>query len=188
MIRTARSTGRGSPLPRGEFEIPLVIADRAFFTDGELDFPRESPNPFLPYWDAEDESNVVVVNGKAWPNLNVQRRQYRFRLLAASNMRIWQFQFAARPLDGEFLPFTIIGSDGGYLPRPRVVDRFTAGITERTDLLVRLLPVRARHADLHAEHDAGRGRRRDHRGRPRDRGSGHAVHGRRQHAAFPRRR
>jgi FtsP/CotA-like multicopper oxidase with cupredoxin domain len=125
----------GSPLPRGEFEIPLVIADRAFFTDGELDFPRESPNPFFPYWDAEDESNVVVVNGRAWPNLNVRRRQYRFRVLAASNMRMWQFQFQLGGLDGEFLPFTIVGSDGGYLPRPLQADRFTAGITERTDLL-----------------------------------------------------
>jgi FtsP/CotA-like multicopper oxidase with cupredoxin domain len=124
-----------SPLPRGEFEVPLVIADRAFFTDGELNFPRVSPNPFFPYWDAEDESDVVIVNGRAWPNMNVRRRQYRFRVLAASNMRVWQFQFQLGSLDGEFLPFTIIGADGGYLPRPLPADRFTAGITERTDLL-----------------------------------------------------
>jgi FtsP/CotA-like multicopper oxidase with cupredoxin domain len=125
-----------TPLPRGEFEIPLVVADRAFFTDGELNFPRESQNPFLPYFEAEDESDVVVVNGKAWPNLNVQRRQYRFRVLAASNMRVWQFQFQLGSLDGEFLPFTVIGSDGGYLPAPLEVDRFKAGITERSDILV----------------------------------------------------
>jgi|GEM_PF-1182048 len=124
-----------SPLPRGEFEISLTVTDRAFFTDGELDFPRESDNPHLPYWQAEDESNVVVVNGKVWPNLNVKRRQYRFRVLAASNMRLWQFQFQLGGLDGEFLPFTIVGSDGGYLPRPVVVDRFKAGITERNDVL-----------------------------------------------------
>jgi FtsP/CotA-like multicopper oxidase with cupredoxin domain len=124
---------QSSPLPRGQFEIPLAIADRAFFTDGELDFPRESDNPFLPYWQAEDESNVVVVNGKVWPNLNVQRRQYRFRLLAASNMRVWQFQFDH---NGTFLPFTVVGSDGGYLPAPRVVDRLTMSITERNDILV----------------------------------------------------
>jgi len=123
----------GSPLPRGEFEIPLAIADRAFFTDGELDFPRESRNPFFPYMEAEDESNVVVVNGKTWPNLNVTRRQYRFRLLAASNMRVWQFQFEHK---GTFLPFTVVGSDGGYLPAPRVVDRVIMGITERNDILV----------------------------------------------------
>lgn len=126
-----------SPLPRGEFEIPLAISDRAFFTDGELDFPRVSDNPHLAYWQAEDESNVVMVNGKVWPNLNVKRRQYRFRLLGASNMRLWQFQFELGSVgSGTFLPFTVIGSDGGYLPAPRVIDRVIMGITERNDILV----------------------------------------------------
>jgi len=126
-----------SPLPRGEFEIPLAISDRAFFTDGELDFPRVSDNPHLAYWQAEDESNVVIVNGRVWPNLNVKRRQYRFRLLGASNMRVWQFQFELNQVgSGTFLPFTVIGSDGGYLPEPKVIDRVIMGITERNDILV----------------------------------------------------
>jgi FtsP/CotA-like multicopper oxidase with cupredoxin domain len=124
-----------SPLPRGRFEIPLLVATRSFFTDGELDFPRVGRSPFFPYMEAEDLSQVVIVNGKAYPNLNVQRRQYRFRTLAASNVRFFQFQFQLGGLNGEFLPFTIIGSDGGYLPAPRVVDRVTLGITERADIL-----------------------------------------------------
>ena len=68
-----------------------------------------------------------------WPNLNVQRRQYRFRMLAADNTRVYKFQFDN---NGTFLPFTIIGSDGGYLPAPQVVDELTLGITERADVLV----------------------------------------------------
>lgn len=122
-----------SPLPKGEFEIPLIIFDRAFFTDGELNFPRASDNPDLAYWQAETEADVVVVNGKVWPNLNVKRQQYRFRVLAASNERVWTFQFDN---NGAFVPFTIIGSDGGYLPAPQVVDEVTQGITERADILV----------------------------------------------------
>jgi FtsP/CotA-like multicopper oxidase with cupredoxin domain len=126
----------GSPLPRGAFEIPLAISDRAFLTNGELDFIRVGANPHQPYFDAEDESNVVLVNGKTWPNLNVQRRQYRLRTLAASNMRMWQFQFELGLFSEEFLPFTIIGADGGYLPAPLVVDRVLMGITERADILI----------------------------------------------------
>lgn len=122
-----------SPLPRGQFEIPLLVASRTFFTDGELDFPRVSQNPLFPYWEAEDLSQVSVVNGKAWPNLNVKRRQYRFRLLVGSNQRIFRFQFDN---NGTVLPFTVIGSDGGYLPQPRVVDSIFMGITERNDILV----------------------------------------------------
>ena len=123
-----------SPLPKGQFEIPLVFFDRSFFTDGELNFPRESDDTdLLPYWQAEDGADVSLVNGKVWPNLNVQRRQYRFRMLAADNTRVFNFQFDH---GGTFLPFTIIGSDGGYLPAPQVVDELTLGITERADVLV----------------------------------------------------
>ncbi len=123
-----------SPLPKGDFEIPLVFFDRSFFTDGELDFPRESDDTdLLPYWQAEDGANVSLVNGKVWPNLNVKRRQYRFRMLAADNTRVFNFQFDH---NGTFVPFTIIGSDGGYLPAPQVVDEVTLGITERADVLV----------------------------------------------------
>ena len=127
----------GSPLPRGEFEIPLAVSDRAFLADGELDFPRVSDNPHLAYWQAEDESNVVIVNGKVWPNLNVKRRQYRFRVLGASNMRVWQFQFF---LEDTAVPFTVIGADGGYLPAPLVVDRVKSTITERNDILFDFSP------------------------------------------------
>ena len=121
-----------TPLPTGQFEIPLVFFDRSFFTDGEMDFPRESDNPERAYWQAEDGANVSLVNGKVWPNLNVQRRQYRFRMLAADNTRVFNFQFDA---NGTFVPFTIVGSDGGYLPAPQVVDEVTLGITERADVL-----------------------------------------------------
>ena len=34
------------------------------------------------------------------------------------------------------MPFTIIGSDGGYLPAPQVITTFTFAITERADILV----------------------------------------------------
>ena len=106
---------------------------RAFFTDGELNFPRSSDNPERAYWQAEDEADVNLVNGKVWPNLNVKRRQYRFRVLAADNGRVYRLQFDR---NGTLVPFTIIGSDGGYLPAPQVVEEVTLGITERADILV----------------------------------------------------
>ena len=87
----------------------------------------------MAYWQAEDEADVSLVNGTVWPNLNVQQRQYRFRMLAADNTRVFNFQFDN---NGTFVPFTIIGSDGGYLPAPQVVEEVTLGITERADILV----------------------------------------------------
>jgi hypothetical protein len=39
-----------SPLPKGQYEIPLVFFNRSFFTDRELNFPRTGLNATNPYW------------------------------------------------------------------------------------------------------------------------------------------
>src|SRR5262249_39228728 len=129
--------------PTGQFEIPLTVFTRAFFTDGELNFPpdrgtlsagNEAPDN-IAYWTPAEKSDTVEVNGVAWPNLNVQRRQYRFRLLAAGNNELFFFQFENEST-GDIIPFTLIGSDGGYLPAPVATDGIELGITERADILV----------------------------------------------------
>jgi FtsP/CotA-like multicopper oxidase with cupredoxin domain len=122
--------GPASPLPSGRFEIPIVIQDRGFFTDGELNFARTGLNPQNPYWTVAVPSNTNVVNGRVWPNLNVDRRTYRFRVLIAPNERLYTLTFS------NGMPFTIIGTDGGYLPAPKTVTSMLIGITERADILV----------------------------------------------------
>jgi FtsP/CotA-like multicopper oxidase with cupredoxin domain len=128
--------GPNSPLPKGEFEIPLVIQAKAFFTDGELEFPRggvDRANFKNAYWDPGDDSDINLVNGKVWPNLNVKRQQYRFRALSASNGRTFNIQLDNA---GTVVPFTLIGSDGGFLPAPQVVTSSKLSTTERADILV----------------------------------------------------
>jgi len=117
-------------LPRGRYEIPLSIADKGFFTDGELNFARVGINPDNPYWSVVIPSNTIVVNGSVWPNLNVERHQYRFRILLAPTANLYEFAF------DNAMSFTIIGSDGGYLPRPEAVQSLRLGVTERADILV----------------------------------------------------
>jgi FtsP/CotA-like multicopper oxidase with cupredoxin domain len=107
-----------------------VIQDRGFFTDGELNFARAGTNPQNPYWTVAVPSNTNIVNGRVWPNLNVDRRQYRFRVLIAPNERLYTLAFS------NGMPFTIIGSDGGYLPAPQTVTSLLIGISERTDIVV----------------------------------------------------
>ena len=145
MIRDPHSPldGPNSPLPKGEFEIPLAVFSRAFYTDGNVNFPpaRNSLNagadapPNIAYWSYNEGADTVLVNGVTWPNLNVKRHQYRFRLLAAANTQLWDFQFV-NAATGAVVPFIIIGSDGGYLPAPQVVTHVQLGITERADILV----------------------------------------------------
>jgi spore coat protein A len=104
-------------LPSGQYEIPVVIQDRIFDVNGQLFYPNVGINMEHPYWVPEFFGNVIVVNGKVWPYLNVEPRKYRFRFLNGSDARFYGLKL----LDAAGNPgpaFTQIGSDGGYLRNP----------------------------------------------------------------------
>lgn len=118
-------------LPSGPYEIPIVIQDRSFFDNGEFMFPTDGVNKDIhPYWIPEFEGNTIMVNGVVWPNLNVERRQYRFRLLNGSNARFYNLKLS----NGQ--SFIQIGSDGGFLPFPVTLTELLIGPGERADILV----------------------------------------------------
>jgi spore coat protein A, manganese oxidase len=118
-------------LPTGKHEMPLVIQDRIFKENGSLYFPSDSevPNEH-PCWKPEFFGNVIIVNGKAWPNMNVDRGQYRFRILDGSNARFYNLSFS------NGMSFTQIGSDGGYLQAPVPLKSLLIAPGERADILV----------------------------------------------------
>jgi len=120
-----------SSLPSGQYEIPIAIQDRTFNLDGSFWFPTIGMNPTIhPYWMPEFFGNTIMVNGKVWPNLNVEPRQYRFRLLDGSNARFYTLSFSNK------MAFTQIGSDGGYLPTAVPLTTLTIAPGERADILV----------------------------------------------------
>ena len=118
-------------LPSGKHEIPLVIQDRLFTEDGELFYPSVGTNPDIhPYWQSAFKGDTIMVNGRVWPNLNVERAQYRFRVLNGSNDRIYNLKFSNNQ------SFIQIGSDGGFLPFPVTMNEVLVGPAERMDILV----------------------------------------------------
>lgn len=120
-----------SALPRRENEIPLIIQDRSFNTDGSLFYDHEGVNPSIhPYWVPEFFGNTIMVNGKVWPNLNVKPQQYRFRLLNGSNARFYHLMLSNQQ------KFIQIGSDGGYLPQPVELSSLLISPAERADILI----------------------------------------------------
>lgn len=108
-------------LPRGPYEIPLIVQDRSFNADGSLRYPAA--------WTPMFFGDKVLVNGKVWPKLRVDQGRYRFRVLNASNHRI--FTLALSDHHG----FQVIGTDGGLLPAPATVSQITLGPAERADLV-----------------------------------------------------
>ena len=118
-------------LPSGKYEIPLAIQDRTFRTDGSLFFDYVGNNPDIhPYWVPEFFGDTIMVNGKVWPNLNVDRHQYRFRILNGSNARFYNLKLS------NGMTFIQIGSDGGFLPKPVELSSLLIAPGERADILV----------------------------------------------------
>jgi spore coat protein A len=126
------------PLPRGERELPLMIADRSFDADGQLDYPARDPSMTgEPGTHGAVEGvlgDVVLVNGVPWPQAEVDAARYRLRLLNASNARRYELTLDPPPPTGD--AFTQIGSDGGLLERPVGHDVVRLAPAERFDVLV----------------------------------------------------
>jgi FtsP/CotA-like multicopper oxidase with cupredoxin domain len=118
-------------LPSGKYEVPLAIQDRIFKTDGSLFFPAVGNNPDVnPYWLPEFFGNTIMVNGLVWPNMNVDKAQYMYRVLDGSNARFYTLYFS------NFMPFKVIASDGGYLKAATTVNKLTIAPGERYVILV----------------------------------------------------
>jgi len=131
MLRDPADTAaRSAYIPPLQYEMPIVIQDRLFTPTGEFYFPAVGLNPEHPYWLPEFFGDTIMVNGLVWPNMNVQQGQYRLRLLDGSNARFYTLSFSNK------MPFTIIGSDGGYLPAPVTVKELTIAPGERYDVIV----------------------------------------------------
>lgn len=109
--------------------VPVVIQDRTFDTNGQLFFPADSyggtlwsPNPDHPYWVPEFVGDTIVVNGKAWPFLNVEAKRYRFLFLNGSNARTYEMFLWNQAAATAGPPIWVIGTDGGYLDTPVRID------------------------------------------------------------------
>ncbi|MBW8382272.1 MAG: multicopper oxidase domain-containing protein, partial [Youngiibacter sp.] len=113
--------GNGEMDEANEVVIPLDIQDRMFDTNGELFFPSIGINPEHPYWVPEFVGDTIVVNGKAWPYLNVDQQGYRFFAINGSNSR--PYNMFLQDLTSKIkYPMWVISTDGGYLDKPVLID------------------------------------------------------------------
>ena len=109
-------------------DIPLVIQDRMFDTAGQLYYPALPPNPTVnPFWVPEFFGDTILVNGKAWPKLDVEREAYRFRLLNGSNARVYELWLVDAVTGAPGPALQQIATDGGYLGRTAVIDPALGG-------------------------------------------------------------
>jgi len=113
------------PLPRGEYDVPLMIQDRAFNLDGSFAFRSNDPTNIF-----AQGGDVILVNGVPWPRFQVAARRYRFRILNASSTRDYGIALSNKE------PLIQIATDGGLLDRPIALDAVRLGPAERAEVVV----------------------------------------------------
>jgi FtsP/CotA-like multicopper oxidase with cupredoxin domain len=113
----------GLRLPSGEYDIPMIFADKVFDPrTGHLFFDLFNLDGVL--------GDKYTVNGKIQPFLEVKRRKYRFRLLIGGPSRVFEFFLSS----GQ--PFIQLTNDGNLLPRPLLRDSIRMAVAERVDVIV----------------------------------------------------
>ncbi len=161
-----------------EYDIPLAFSDFRFddgvtthkdVHDTQGEFPDANNPKTHPEWWGKTfykhfpnhgfVGDVMTVNGKAFPVLEVKRRKYRFRFLDASIARIYDFKlmtstqgpktaislgYTGDELQGQYripdgqqcMQFTQIASDGGLLPFAVKRDNFELWPAKRREMII----------------------------------------------------
>ena len=120
----------GLALPRryGVDDIPLIVQDRRFDSDGQFDERRA----FL--GGVGILGDTLLVNGTVGPYLDVTTERVRLRLLNGSTARTYDFGFA------DDRSFALVATDGGLLEAPHRTTRIRLSPGERAEIVVTVRP------------------------------------------------
>lgn len=113
---------RSLGLPDGPYDVPLLIQDRLFASDGS--FHYRTTNHLAA------RSGTLLVNGGPWPRLDVSARTYRFRIVNGSNATPLRLALSS----GD--PLILIATDGGLLPAPVVCRQIPLAMAERVEVII----------------------------------------------------
>lgn len=116
------SDALGLPKSYGVDDFPVIVADRRFTSDGELDDSDPTDVGLL--------GDTIVTNGIAGAYLSATTDIVRLRLLNGSSGRLYNFGFA------DDRDFDVIASDGGLLAAPFAAKRIQLSPGERIEIVV----------------------------------------------------
>ena len=109
-------------LPNDPYDVPIAIQDRRFNADGSIWFDPLDHDGYM--------GDVYVLNGKAFPKMNVERKKYRFRFLDGCAARFLELRLST----GE--PFLQIGNDTWLLPQAISSKTLLMSPAKRADVII----------------------------------------------------
>jgi FtsP/CotA-like multicopper oxidase with cupredoxin domain len=116
------------PMRYGVDDIPVIIQDKRFDDNGSLDLSQSviSPTGIL--------GSDILINGTYDPHVEVADSLIRFRLLNASNARVYNLGFE------DDRPFDLIATEGGLLEAPEPMTRLQLSPGERAEIVAEFDP------------------------------------------------
>lgn len=109
-------------LPKGKFDVPIILQDKLFASDGSLVYNDDNHHGLM--------GDIILVNGAPFPRMKVSRRKYRFRVLNASTSRSYKLALS----NGADL--IAIASDCGLLAKPAPTKELRIGMAERYEFVI----------------------------------------------------
>ncbi|HET8566766.1 MAG TPA: multicopper oxidase domain-containing protein [Solirubrobacterales bacterium] len=125
-------------LPRGERDIPLMIADRTFDRRNQLIDPFTGKRPPADGILGE----TILVNGAYMPHHRVEACRHRLRLLNISSFRSYNLQLS------NGAPMVQIATDSGLMPKPVRRREILIGPAERVEVIVDFAAMRGETVEL----------------------------------------
>ncbi len=125
IVEDAQSDALNLPKRYGEDDIPLVLQDRKFNSDGSLNY---TPNMRAIPFGYVGES--FMANGAIEPLFHAEAKEIRFRILNGSNSTMYELGFS----DGR--SFKQIATDNSFLETPVTLNRLLLSPAERAEIVV----------------------------------------------------
>ncbi|QIL46799.1 multicopper oxidase domain-containing protein [Vagococcus coleopterorum] len=111
------------PKDYGIDDIPLIIQDKTFTDDGQLDYQAD-------YQADGTLGDTSLINGTINPYVDLTKGLTRLRLLNGSNSRNYRISFS------DNIPFKQIATDGGFLESPVELTELILTPAERAEIVM----------------------------------------------------
>jgi spore coat protein A, manganese oxidase len=124
---------RQLPLPKGDYDVPLILESKQIATDGSLIFNDQRKKSLF-------KKSITLINGIPYPRLEVANRKYRFRILNGSAKTFYQLALSRN--EAALTPeeqLIVIGNDGGLIDRPIAVttpETLHMSMAERYEVII----------------------------------------------------
>jgi FtsP/CotA-like multicopper oxidase with cupredoxin domain len=117
-----------------KYDVAITLSDMMFKADGSQLYDDRS---FSGLW-----GDVILVNGVPWPNMVVEPRVYRFRVLNASISRSYKLTLSPAA------KLHMVATDGGLMPARQEVSSYRHAPAERYEFLIDFAPFAGQKVEL----------------------------------------